>query len=221
LIQMPQGFDVKVKADGSWSTLFSNGNYIEENVSGDVHKIVFENGAQTIQFRNGDLVAEDATGKVFVRHDAPANSPQPIPAETIPGVKPIVERPVVVPPNFALGLPSGQPTGGKRSPIAPPAPVLVPAVNARNPIASLVPPIIPKVAATNPFALPPRMVPIAKPAPPLAIVPEIRDLRDLHTGARRIRDDDWNYGKYGDVVLDTAVGGKSLPGGWINSLYDT
>ncbi|HEY9676839.1 MAG TPA: hypothetical protein V6C76_02470 [Drouetiella sp.] len=54
-IQLPQGYDMDVKPDGSWMAKFSNGNYIIENAEGPISKIVYENGAETTLYRNGEV----------------------------------------------------------------------------------------------------------------------------------------------------------------------
>ncbi len=74
LIQMPQGYDINVKADGSWRTDFANGNFVEENVSGNVARVIYENGAETKLYRDGEVKrtgADDQAASKFTDGSVP------------------------------------------------------------------------------------------------------------------------------------------------------
>jgi hypothetical protein len=74
LVQMPQGYDVDVAADGSWRTVFSNGNYVIENAAGDIARVMYENGAETTLYRNGEVRrtgAEDQSASKFTDGTVP------------------------------------------------------------------------------------------------------------------------------------------------------
>lgn len=67
IIQLPRGVDVHVKADGGWSSDLGNGNYIEEFATGDIQKVVRENGVDTVVYRNGAIKQTGIDGQVALK----------------------------------------------------------------------------------------------------------------------------------------------------------
>lgn len=54
-ILRPDGVNIEVRADGSWKASFSNGNSLIEYATGDIAKVVYENGKSTTVYRDGRI----------------------------------------------------------------------------------------------------------------------------------------------------------------------